>query len=122
MLSLAACDGSVTEPELPDAGATFTVAASSADVWALVDPGNPARVVEASDPGASAAWDLGFQATRLMLNGGTRGPAGMVAYYLCQNAGATSEQIMAMTRLDTGRTRRRTPPSGCGTSGRSPRR
>lgn len=96
-LVLSACDGSVTEPELPDPGATFTVDASSADVWALVDLGSPAQLVEAVDPGASFAWDLGFQATKLMLNGGTSGPAGMVAYCLCQNAGATSEEIMAMT-------------------------
>jgi hypothetical protein len=97
VLVAAGCESSVTDPEIVDPGASLTVDASSTESWALVDLGSPAQVVQAPDPATSAAWDLGFQTTKVMLNGGASGPAGMVAYCLCQNAGATNEQIMAMT-------------------------
>ena len=96
-LAAAGCESSATEPEILDPGASLTVDASSKTAWALVDLGSPAQVVQVSDPAASPAWDLGFQTTKLILNGGENGPASMVAYCLCQNAGTTNEQIMAMT-------------------------
>lgn len=95
-LSATACDSSPTEP-VPDPGAALTVDASSNTAWALVNLGSPAQLVQASDPAASAAWDLGFQTTKVMLNGGATGPAGMVAYCVCQNAAASNEQIKTMT-------------------------
>lgn len=96
-LAAVACEGGPTDLLPSDPGATLTVDASSATTWALVDLGSPAQVVQVSDPAASPGWDLGFQATKVMLNGGASGPGGMVAYCLCQNAGATSEQLKAMT-------------------------
>ena len=95
-LGLAACDTPV-DADVPDPGATITVDASSREAWALVDLGTPAQLVEAADPTTSSAWDMGFRVTSVTINGGASGPAGMVAYCLCQNGGATSEEIMAMT-------------------------
>lgn len=92
-----ACGDDPTGPETPDAGASFTVDASDAASWALVDLERPAQLVAVTDPVGSSAWDLGFQATKVMLNGGTSGPAQMVAHCLCQNTAATGEQVMAMT-------------------------
>jgi hypothetical protein len=63
----------------------------------LVDLQNEGRIVEASDPASSTLWDVGFQTSKVMVNGGAAGPAGIVAYCLCQNAAATPAQIMAMT-------------------------
>lgn len=91
-----ACENSPTEPT-PDPGATFTVDATSTTSWVLVDLGSSAQLVPASDPAASSAWDLGFQTTKVMVNGGANGPGGMVVHCICQNAGATPEQVMAMT-------------------------
>lgn len=90
------CDGPL-ETEAPDPGATLTVDASSRESWALVDLGTPAQLVEAADPATSTAWDIGFRVTSVTVNGGESGPAGVMAYCLCQNGGATSEEIMAMT-------------------------
>ncbi|MGH7464996.1 MAG: HmuY family protein, partial [Longimicrobiales bacterium] len=45
----------------------------------------------------SSAWDIAFNATRVMLNGGAAGPGGVVGYCVCQNAAATEAHIQAMT-------------------------
>ena len=96
-LALGACDDGPTDPVVPDPGATLTVDASDEVAWALVDLGSPATVVQSADPATSTAWDLGFQRTGVMLNGGEAGPAGMVAHCLCQNEEATDAEVMAMT-------------------------
>lgn len=97
-LSLAACDGDPVEPgPLPDAGLTMTVDASDPESWVLVDLAEPAVVVTAEDRQGSAEWDLAFQVSRVRVNGGEDGPAGMVVYCLCEHAGDSDEQIMALT-------------------------
>lgn len=96
-LVVSGCGDDPTSPESPAPGASLTVDASDASSWALVVLDTPAQLVAAADPASSTAWDLGFQATKVMLNGGASGPAQMLAHCLCQNASATDEQIMAMT-------------------------
>lgn len=96
ILTASACESSPTEPAT-DPGASMTVDASSNTAWALVDLTTPAQLVQAADPTASTAWDLGFQTTKLVLNGGAAGPAGMVAYCVCQNTAVTTEQLKVMT-------------------------
>jgi hypothetical protein len=54
-------------------------------------------LVSVSDPAASTAWDVGFNATSVMLNGGAAGPAGVTGHCICQNAGASDAEIIAMT-------------------------
>lgn len=97
---LAACDDDgATGPNLDETGddfATFTVDAREA--WAFVDlDGKTATQVTVADPTSSTAWDIAFLGTNVMLNGGAAGPGGVVGYCICQNAGATPAQIMAMT-------------------------
>lgn len=75
--------------------ATLTVDAS-AD-WAYVALGESATQVTVTDAATSTGWDIAFNATRVMLNGGAAGPGGVVGYCLCQNAAATEGQIEAMT-------------------------
>lgn len=96
-LVAAACDGSSTEPERLDPGATLTVDASSTSAWAVVDLGSPAQARLAADLAGSSAWDLAFQATKVMVNGGANGSGGVVAYCLCQNESVTNEQIRSLT-------------------------
>ncbi|MEW5926048.1 MAG: HmuY family protein [Gemmatimonadota bacterium] len=96
-LVLAACDGGLTDAAPVDPGATLTVDASSATAWALVDLGSPARLVQAADPASSPAWDIAFRTTAVTVNGGTSGPADVVAYCVCQNESATNEQVKTMT-------------------------
>lgn len=74
---------------------TLTVDASEG--WALVALGDEAHVVTAEDAQASEAWDLGFFATDVMLNGGAAGPGGVMGYCVCQNASATDDDVIAMT-------------------------
>lgn len=96
ILAFAACDDN-NDPVGPgdeDPG-TLTVAARTG--WTYVDLGENASVVQVSDPTSSSAWDIAFFATGVMLNGGAAGPAGVEGVCLCQNDGATDEQILAMT-------------------------
>lgn len=92
----AACSDSPTEPVIDEPVRTLTVDASTA--WAYADlQGDTAMTVSVTDPLASSAWDLGFMSTGVQINGGAMGPGGMVAYCICQNAGATDADILTFT-------------------------
>lgn len=92
-LVLAACaDSEATGPE-PDA-ATLTVDASTD--WVYVDLGPTARVVTPATPSSSTEWDIAFNATRVMLNGGAAGPSDVAGWCVCQNANASDAAVQAM--------------------------
>lgn len=91
---LAACGrDEVTAPTEPVAG-TFTVNASTG--WAYYSLAAESEVTPAN-PGSSAAWDMAFNAGNVMLNGGSAGPGEVAGHCLCQNAGASDAEILAMT-------------------------
>ena len=94
LLATAACgnDELSAPPELPQG--TITVNASTG--WAYVSLAD-SSVVTPIDPATSSEWEIAFNATRVMLNGGAAGPAGVSAYCVCQNAAATDAQVIAMT-------------------------
>jgi len=93
-LSMAACaNDELTGPPEQLEG-TLTADASAG--WAYASLGDSA-IVTPADPATSTEWDVGFNATRVMLNGGAAGPAGVAAYCICQNAGASDAQVIAMT-------------------------
>jgi len=94
LAALAACDSSSTGSTEPEDD-TATVNASAG--WAYVRLDAAANPVTIASPSASDGWDIAFNATSVMLNGGSVGSAGVVAHCLCQNAGATDAQVMAMT-------------------------
>lgn len=74
---------------------TLTVDASGDGAYIAL--GDEARVVEVSDPFASAEWDLVFAGTNLSVNGGEGGAGGVTAYCICQNATATDDEVQLMT-------------------------
>jgi hypothetical protein len=94
LLAAVACssDEINAPPQTPEG--VLTVDASTE--WAFASLAE-AGVVTVTDPTNSADWDIGFNATRAMLNGGAAGPGGVVGYCLCQNAGASDAEIVAMT-------------------------
>ncbi len=100
-LLLAACADSVTEP-LPAVEGTITVDASAG--WAYVDLESGTAVTPSPSARESSAWDIGFFATSVSLNGGAAGPGGVTGACVCQNATATDAEVLAMTdaveRLD----------------------
>ena len=53
--------------------ATFTVDATSLEAWTYFSLAK-GGVVEVADPANSMNWDLGFQRTKVKLNGGVSGP------------------------------------------------
>ena len=53
--------------------ATFTVDATSREAWTYFSFAK-GTVVEITDPSNSTSWDLGFQRTKVKLNGGVSGP------------------------------------------------
>ncbi|HEX2165646.1 MAG TPA: HmuY family protein [Longimicrobiales bacterium] len=93
-LSLPGCDDLDPVEVHPDPS-TLTVDASTD--WAFVRLGETATQVSVTDPATSEAWDIAFNATRVMLNGGSAGPAGVTGYCVCQNASASDAQVEAMT-------------------------
>ncbi|HET9426582.1 MAG TPA: HmuY family protein [Gemmatimonadaceae bacterium] len=93
LLALAACD-TVTDPPGAVAG-EFTVDASSK--WTYVSLADSAIVTPSPSGRESSAWDIAFFSTNVTLNGGAAGPGGVTGACLCQNAGATDAQVLAMT-------------------------
>ncbi|MHB1170275.1 MAG: HmuY family protein, partial [Longimicrobiales bacterium] len=93
-LAVACSDGDVVDPPTQDEQ-VLTVDADGR--WAYVALGETANEVTVADPSASSDWDIAFNATRVMLNGGAAGPGDVRGYCLCQNADATDAQVQAMT-------------------------
>lgn len=88
---LSACStADVTAPPASVAG-TFTVDASTS--WAHVSLADSAVVTPTPSAAESTGWDIGFSATNVALNS----VAGVTAACLCQNTGATNEQVLSMT-------------------------
>ena len=79
-------------PQTPEG--TLTVDASTGWGYASLAQG---AVVTVSDPTTSTDWDLAFNATRAMLNGGAAGPGGVLGYCVCQNESASDDEVIAMT-------------------------
>jgi hypothetical protein len=94
-LALATACADADPVAVTDDATTLTVDASAG--WAYVRLGETATEVDVADPAASTAWDIAFNATRVMLNGGAAGPGAVRGYCLCQNASATDAQVQAMT-------------------------
>ena len=89
---VAACDDVTDPPALVEG--EFTVDASTS--WQYVSLADSAIVTPAS-PRQSSAWDIAFFSTNVTLNGGEAGPGGVTGACVCQNAGATNAQYLAMT-------------------------
>jgi hypothetical protein len=94
LLIVLACSSDEIEAPPQQTEGTLTVDASTG--WAFASIADE-RVVSVTDPTTSGDWDVGFNATRAMLNGGAAGPGDAVGYCICQNAGATDAEIVAMT-------------------------
>lgn len=94
VLATACADGDSLGPVVDEVG-TLTVDASTD--WAFVRLGESAAQVAVPDRATSQAWDVAVFSTSVMLNGGAAGPAGVEGYCICQNAGATDAQLLAMT-------------------------
>ena len=93
-LSAACASDDVTAPPAAEAGA-MTVDASAG--WVYVSLADSAVVTPSPSASASSDWDVAFNATSVMLNGGDAGPGGVTGACICQNAGATSAAVLAMT-------------------------
>ena len=91
-MTLAACDDVTDPPRLAEG--EFTVDASA--TWQYVSLSDSA-VVTPTSPRQSDAWDIAFFSTNVTLNGGQAGPGGVTGACVCQNAGATTAQYLAMT-------------------------
>jgi hypothetical protein len=98
VLTSACADAGSTGPETggPDP-VTHTLTVDASGSWAYAAfQGGAAALVSVADPATSTVWDLGFQKTAVLANGGTAGPGGVVAHCVCQNADATDAEIQAM--------------------------
>lgn len=95
-VALAACGSdSATNPVITPVTAELTV--DAATNYAYVRLGSTATTVSPSDPATSDAWDLGFFATNVIVNGGAVGPGGVTAYCMCQNASLTDAALAGLT-------------------------
>src|SRR5690606_24917393 len=92
-VSAIACSDDVpTGPVGGDEIRTLTVDATAG--WAFVDLENNA-VVSVDEPTSSDAWDIAFNATSVMLNGGAAGPGNVSA--ACDCGSFTLEDVEELT-------------------------
>jgi hypothetical protein len=94
LLALSAC--AADELSNPPASFEGTLTVNASAGWGYASLTDSALVAPI-DPAASTEWEIAFNATRVMLNGGAAGNGDVAAYCICQNAGATNEQVIAMT-------------------------
>ena len=94
LLLVTACASDEINAPPQQAEGTLTLDASTG--WAFASIAGE-RIVTVSEPATSPAWDIGFNATGVMLNGGAAGPGGVLGYCICQNAGASDAEVIAMT-------------------------
>jgi hypothetical protein len=93
--AVAACgEGDPTGP-VEEPFSSLTVDASTG--WAFVGLAATASEVQVADPATSTAWDIAFNRSSVMLNGGGAGPSDVEVYCICQNEGATADQVLAMS-------------------------
>jgi hypothetical protein len=64
--------------------------------WAFASLDEEQSVV-VGNPVGDPGWDIGFNATRVMLNGGAAGPGGVAGWCLCQNVAASEAEIVGFT-------------------------
>lgn len=92
----AACGSdSSTAPAITPVTAQLTV--NAATTYAYVRLGATAQEVAVTDAATSSAWDLGFFATNVVVNGGAVGPGGVTAYCVCQNAALADVALKDLT-------------------------
>jgi hypothetical protein len=93
--ALGACDeGDPTGP-VQEPFSSLTVDASAG--WAFVHLAATASEVQVADPATSSSWDIAFNRSSVMLNGGGAGPGDVEVYCICQNEAATPDQILDMS-------------------------
>ena len=97
-LSLAACNSDAALISSVSVTRSITVDASAAYAYVKLD--TIAQLVSVVSPTTSAAWDIGFFATGVTLNGGAAGPGGVTGYCVCRNEGATTAQVQAFTAVN----------------------
>jgi hypothetical protein len=93
---VAACDDSAPAGPTGEDTAALTVDASQGWAYVAFDGGEAVEVA-VTDPSTSADWDIAFNATGVMLNGGAAGPGEVRGYCICQNEDASDAAVMAMT-------------------------
>jgi heme-binding HmuY-like protein len=93
--TLTACANSEITGPIPGVSGTTTL--NAAQSWQYFSLEQGRSIVLDGPATASSDWDLGFFATNVVTNGGAAGPGGVTAHCVCQNASATSAQILAMT-------------------------
>lgn len=93
---LSACNGDSSGPANTLPNGEVEVDASSTTQYAYFDLASGAVVTVAS-PTTSTAWTLGFRRYEVRINGGVAGPGGVSGFNLANNAGATSQQVLAFT-------------------------
>lgn len=99
VVSLVAAFGACANTEItgPIPSVSGTTTLDAAQAWRYFSLEKSSPVILDGPATASSDWDLGFFATSVVTNGGDAGPAGVIAHCVCQNAAATSAQILAMT-------------------------
>jgi HmuY protein len=94
MTTLAACSSDELQAPPEPLEGSLTVDASTG--WAYVSLDDEAAV-PVTDPTNDPSWDIAFNATRVMLNGGAAGPGEVDGHCLCQNAGASDQEVVGFT-------------------------
>ncbi len=97
---LAGCESESDPGDFTPQDGTVTIDASSTTAFAyfsFADNG----VVQVADPRTSSDWDLAVRRFEVRLNGGVAGPKGVTGFNLENNAGLSSDEVLALTPENT---------------------
>lgn len=83
LTTITACASDDVAAPPPAVAGAFTVDATTR--WVYVSLADSAVVTPTPSAPESGAWDIAFNATNVMLNGGQAGPGGVTGACLCQN-------------------------------------
>ncbi len=91
-----ACNGDGSGPGPANPAGIVEIDASSTTLYAYFDLAS-GRAVTVASPSTSTAWDLALRRYEVRVNGGVAGPGGVSGYNMANNAGATTQQVLAFT-------------------------
>lgn len=98
---VAACEDEVVAPDQEEhREGVLTIDATSPTDYVYLSLAGEGSVVEVDDPASSTEWDLAFRRYAAKLNGGVAGPGSVRGASLATHAGATADEIVALTPAD----------------------
>lgn len=102
LLAVAACGhDEINAPEPVEPGDIPSATVDASKGWVYYSLAGQSTLPVAN-PATSTAWDIAFNRTAVMLNGGQAGPGGVTGYCVCQNSATSPDNATILAYTDEG--------------------